>query len=125
MFGNPNYTLTVDGGKLVVRWGDSSDPDQPLTVWYNWNGTKFVVDHAKLQFPFLTSYDCRKATKEMDRAICYSPSVAALDLELGASTAKLYKNSAQIRSRTFKSSNANGSPVARRHVRFISGGWTA
>ena len=83
LFGNPNYTLTVDGGKLVVRWGDSSDRDQPLTVWYNWNGTKFVVDHAKLQGPFLTSYDCKKATKEMDRAICYSPPVAALDLELG------------------------------------------
>ena len=91
MFGNPNYTLTVDGGKLVVRWGDSSDRDQPLTVWYNWNGTKFVVDHAKLQGPFLTSYDCRKATKEMDRAICYSPSVAALDLELG----RIYRETLQ------------------------------
>ena len=83
VFGNPNYTLTVDGGKLVVRWGDSSDRDQPLTVWYNWDGTKFIVDHAKLQGPFLTSYDCRKATKEFDRAICYSPAVAALDVELG------------------------------------------
>ena len=83
VFGNPNYTLTVEGGKLLARWGDSSDRDQPLTVWYKWNGTKFIVDHAKLQGPFLASYDCRKATKELDRAICYSPAVAALDLELG------------------------------------------
>ena len=91
VFGNPNYTLTVDGGKLVVRWGDSSDRDQPLTVWYNWDGTKFIVDHAKLQGPFPTSYDCRKATKEFDRAICYSPEVAALDLELG----RIYRETLQ------------------------------
>ncbi|MFL6307403.1 MAG: lysozyme inhibitor LprI family protein [Candidatus Sulfotelmatobacter sp.] len=91
VFGNPNYTLTVDAGKLVARWGDSSDRDQPLTVWYRWDGTKFVVGHAKLQGPFLTSYDCTKATKEMDRAICYSPAVAVLDLELG----RLYRNTLQ------------------------------
>ena len=91
VFGNPNYTLTVDGGTLVVRWGDSSDRDQPLTVWYNWDGTKFIVDHAKLQGPFPTSYDCRKATKEFDRAICYSPEVAALDLELG----RIYRETLQ------------------------------
>ena len=91
VFGNPNYTLTVDGGKLVVRWGDSSDRDQPLTVWYKWDGTKFIVDHAKLQGPFLTSYDCGKATKELDRAICYSPAVAALDVELG----RIYRETLQ------------------------------
>jgi uncharacterized protein YecT (DUF1311 family) len=91
VFGNPNYTLTVDGGKLVVRWGDSSDRDQPLTVWYKWDGTKFIVDHAKLQGPFLTSYDCGKATKELDRAICYSPPVAALDAELG----RIYRETLQ------------------------------
>src|SRR5690348_343614 len=91
VFGNPNYTLTVDGGKLVVRWGDSSDRDQPLTVWYKWAGTKFIVDHAKLQGPYPTGYDCRKAIKEMDRAICYSPGVAALDLELG----RIYRETLQ------------------------------
>jgi uncharacterized protein YecT (DUF1311 family) len=37
----------------------------------------------KAQGPFPTSYDCNKAEKEIDRAICHSPSVAALDLELG------------------------------------------
>src|SRR5690348_10537840 len=37
--------------------------------------------------PITTSYDCGKATKEMERAICYSPKVAALDLQLG----KLYR----------------------------------
>jgi len=83
VFGNPNYALRVENGKLVVRWGDSSDREEPLVVWYKWDGTKFVVDHVKIEGPFPTSYDCAKATKELDQAICYSPSVAALDVELG------------------------------------------
>ena len=83
VFGNPNYTLTVESGKLVARWGDSSDREEPLTIWYKWDGMKFVLDHKKIQGPFPTSYDCAKATKELDRAICYSPSVAALDVQLG------------------------------------------
>jgi len=83
VFGNPNYTLRVENGKLVVRWGDSSDREEPLVVWYKWDGAKFTVDHVKIEGPFPTSYDCSKAVKELDRAICYSPSVAAMDLELG------------------------------------------
>ncbi len=83
VFGNANYGLSVEDGKLVVRWGDSSDRENPVVIWYKWNGTKFVVDHKKVEGPFATSYDCAKATKEMDRAICYSPSVAALDVQLG------------------------------------------
>jgi uncharacterized protein YecT (DUF1311 family) len=82
VFGNPNYSLTVEDGKLVVRWGDSSDRDEPVVIWYKWDGAKFIVDHMKVQGPFQTSYDCAKATKELDRAICYSPSVAELDVQL-------------------------------------------
>lgn len=82
VFGNPNYTLAVHNGTLVVRWGDSSDREEPVVIWYKWNGAKFIVDHKKVQGPFQTSYDCSKATKEMERAICYSPSVAALDVQL-------------------------------------------
>jgi uncharacterized protein YecT (DUF1311 family) len=54
-----------------------------LVVWYKWDGKNFVVDRMKVDGPFPTSYDCAKATKELDRAICYSPSVAALDVRLG------------------------------------------
>jgi uncharacterized protein YecT (DUF1311 family) len=83
VFGNPNYSLRAENGKLVARWGDSSDRKEPLVVWYKWDGAMFIVDHVKVEGPFPTSYDCSKATREMDRAICYSPSVAALDVELG------------------------------------------
>lgn len=82
VFGNSNFTLAVENGMLVVRCGDSSDRDEPLTIWYKWDGAKFIVNHIKAQGPFPTSYDCAKAANEQDRAICYSPSVAALDVQL-------------------------------------------
>jgi uncharacterized protein YecT (DUF1311 family) len=83
VFGNPNYELAVENGGLVARWSDGSDREAPLVVWYKWDGKKFVMDHMKVEGPFPTSYDCAKATKKLDRAICYSPSVAALDVQLG------------------------------------------
>ncbi|HYL65162.1 MAG TPA: lysozyme inhibitor LprI family protein [Candidatus Methylomirabilis sp.] len=83
IFGNANYGLTVENGELVARWSDTSDRDSPAVAWYKWDGKKFVMDHMKVDGPFPASYDCAKATKELDRAICYSPSVAALDVQLG------------------------------------------
>jgi uncharacterized protein YecT (DUF1311 family) len=83
VFGNPNFGLSVENGELVVRWRDTSDREAPLVVWCKWDGKKFVLDHMKVDGPFPTSYDCAKATKELDRAICYSPSLAALDVQLG------------------------------------------
>jgi uncharacterized protein YecT (DUF1311 family) len=82
VFGNRNYTFAIEDGKLVAKWGDTSDRENPLTVWYKWDGKAFVVDHTKVEGPFKTSYDCGKATKEIDRAICYSPKVSALDVQL-------------------------------------------
>jgi uncharacterized protein YecT (DUF1311 family) len=84
VFGNPNYTLSVDKGLLVAQWGDASDRKEPLTIWYKWNGSAFVADHERQTGPFRTSYDCAKASKEIEQAICYSPSIAALDVELGS-----------------------------------------
>ena len=83
VFGNRNYGFAVENGLLVARWKDSSDREAPLIVWYKWDGKQFAVDHMKVEGPFPTSYDCTKATKELDRAICYSPSVAILDVKLG------------------------------------------
>jgi len=82
VFGNRNYRFEIDHGQLMAKWGDSSDRNHPLTIWYKWDGKAFVVDHMKVEGPFKTSYHCTKATKELDRAICYSPSVAALDVQL-------------------------------------------
>jgi uncharacterized protein YecT (DUF1311 family) len=83
VFGNPNFDLAVEDGQLVARWHDSSDREDPLTVWFKWDGGQFVEAHRKVEGPFPTSYDCGKATTELDRAICYAPGVAALDVQLG------------------------------------------
>jgi uncharacterized protein YecT (DUF1311 family) len=84
VFGNPNYTLRVEKGLLVASWMDSSDRENPLTIRYKSNGSAFVVDSVQQTGPFKTGYDCAKAAKEIEQAICYSPSVAALDVELSA-----------------------------------------
>jgi uncharacterized protein YecT (DUF1311 family) len=82
VFGNPNYGIAIEDGHLVARWMDSSERETPLIIWYKWNGTEFEMDHMKVEGPFKTSYDCGKATSEMDRAICYSPKIAAVDVQL-------------------------------------------
>jgi uncharacterized protein YecT (DUF1311 family) len=93
VFGNPNYGIAIENGQLVARWMDSSDRENPLIIWYKWEGDKFVVERMKVEGPFTTSYDCGKATKEMDRAICYSPTIAALDVQL----AQAYRATTQQR----------------------------
>jgi uncharacterized protein YecT (DUF1311 family) len=92
VFGNPNYGLAVEHGELVAQWMDSSERQHPLTVWFKWDGAKFVVDRMKTEGPFRTSYDCSRTTREMDRAICHAPTVAALDAQLG----RLYRERMQL-----------------------------
>lgn len=91
VFGNPNYGLSIENGELVARWTDTSDREAPLVVWYKWDGKEFIMDRTTVEGPFSTSYDCEKATKELDRAICYSPKVAALDVQLGQTYRALLK----------------------------------
>lgn len=87
VFGNRNYRLEIEDGKLAAKWGDTSDREDPLTIWYKWDGKEFVVDYQKAEGPYPTSYDCGKAKSEIDRAICYSPKISALDVQL----AKVYR----------------------------------
>ena len=83
VFGNPNYSLSAEDGKLVVRWRDASDREAPVVIRYKWDGKKFAVEDMEVEGPYPTSYDCSEATEELDLAICYSPRVAKLDVELG------------------------------------------
>lgn len=82
LVGNRNYSLAVEEGQLTARWSDTSDREEPLVIWYNWNGSAFVIDYVKQSGPFKTSYDCTKATQEVELAICYSKAVSVLDTEL-------------------------------------------
>src|SRR5262249_3304071 len=63
LFGNANYTLKVEHGKLVGHYGDTSNRENPLVVWFKWTGKGFAVDHEKIEGPFPTSYDCTRAIR--------------------------------------------------------------
>ena len=82
LFGNQNSTLTVKGGLLVQTSTDTSGRYAPLVIRYRWSGTAFIVDSISRSPMFSTSYDCARATKEVERAICYVESLAELDREL-------------------------------------------
>jgi uncharacterized protein YecT (DUF1311 family) len=83
LFGNLNWSLSVNQGLLVESYSDTSGRDKPLVISYKWNGKEFAIESVRKSGPFKTGYDCTKAEKEIDLAICYAPEVAALDAELG------------------------------------------
>jgi uncharacterized protein YecT (DUF1311 family) len=87
MFGNRNYTLSVENGLLAATFGDDSDRDTPLVIKYKWNGKEFAVVSIQKTGVFATSYDCTKSLTEVENAICHVDSLAHLDVELSA----LYK----------------------------------
>ncbi len=84
LFGNRNYGLSVEDGLLVASFGDDSDRGTPLIIKYKWNGKEFAVATILKTGVFPTSYDCSKATGEVERAVCHVDSLAKLDLELSA-----------------------------------------
>jgi uncharacterized protein YecT (DUF1311 family) len=82
MFGNGNYTLSVENGLLVATFGDDPDRDTPLIIKYKWNGKEFAVASIQKTGVFPTSYDCTKTLTEVENAICHVDSLAHLDVEL-------------------------------------------
>lgn len=120
VFGNPNYGISVEDGHLVASWMDSSERKNPVIIRYKWDGKNFVLDHMNAEGPFTTSYDCAKATRELDRAICYAPTVAPLDVKLG----QLYQEALQrsANKEACGNSNVNGLQNEKRIASFINGG---
>jgi uncharacterized protein YecT (DUF1311 family) len=82
LFGNRNYDLTVRNGLLVAVFTDTSDREEPLLIRYRWNGGQFIVDSIHASDRYKTSYDCTRARKGAERAICYVKPLADLDLQL-------------------------------------------
>ena len=82
MFGNRNYDLTVEDGLLVAAFNDDQDRDTPLIIKYKWNGQEFVIVKIQKTRVFQTSYDCAKAQKEDEQAICHVDFLADLDVDL-------------------------------------------
>jgi uncharacterized protein YecT (DUF1311 family) len=90
LFGNRNYTLSVENGLLVATFTDDPDRDNtPLTIKYKWDGQEFAVAGIEKTGIYRTSYDCRaKTLTEAENAICHVDSLAALDEQLNI----LYKS---------------------------------
>ena len=84
LFGNRNSDLSFKEGNLVETFYDDADRDTPLVITRKWNGKEFAVVSIKKTGVFKTSYDCVKATEEVERAICHVDSLAKLDVELSA-----------------------------------------
>jgi uncharacterized protein YecT (DUF1311 family) len=88
MFGNRNYDLTVEDGLLVATFNDDQGRDTPLIIKYKWNGQEFAIVKIQKTGVFQTSYDCAKAQKEDEQAICHVDFLAELDVNLN----DLYKS---------------------------------
>jgi uncharacterized protein YecT (DUF1311 family) len=88
MFGNRNYDLTIEDGLLVATFNDDQDRDTPLVIKYKWNGQEFSIVKIQKTGVFQTSYDCAKAQKEDEQAICHVDFLAELDVNLN----DLYKS---------------------------------
>jgi uncharacterized protein YecT (DUF1311 family) len=84
LFGNRNYTLSVENGLLVATFGDDSDRDTPLIIKYKWNGKEFAVASIQKTGVFPTSYDCTKTLTEVENAICRVDTMANLDVQLNS-----------------------------------------
>jgi uncharacterized protein YecT (DUF1311 family) len=95
LFGNRNYDLSAnpEDRELVETFYDSSGRDDPLVLMFQWDGKrgKFLLISAQSAPMYKTSYDCTKARKEVDRAICYVEPLAKLDTELNAAYSSLAK----------------------------------
>jgi uncharacterized protein YecT (DUF1311 family) len=85
LFGNRNYTLSVEKGLLVAAFSDGSNT---VTISYKWNGKEFTVARIDKPGSYPTSFDCTKSLSEVEQMICHVDSLAALDVQLNT----LYKS---------------------------------
>ncbi len=79
LFGNRNYTLSVEKGLLVADFTDGSNT---VTINYKWNGKEFAVASIDKPGIYPTSFDCTKSLTEVEHMICHVESLAALDVQL-------------------------------------------
>lgn len=95
LFGNRNYDLTPDKDdrELIETFTDTSERNRPLVLSFQWDGKKgkFLLNSVQSAPMYKTSYDCTKAQKEVDRAICFVEPLAKLDVELNTAYSSLLK----------------------------------
>jgi uncharacterized protein YecT (DUF1311 family) len=82
LFGRIFYELSVKDGLLVETYHDESGRPNPLVIKYRWIGPdkEFQVADVKVAPRYQSSFDCDKAKTAVENAICYSSTVASLDV---------------------------------------------
>jgi uncharacterized protein YecT (DUF1311 family) len=110
LVGSRRQTLTVLEGLLVVTWTDGTGRDAPLVVRYRFAGGKLAVDSVDKSPRYPTSYDCGRATKDLERGICLVETLAALDVALA---------------RAYQAAVAKTAPARRVVVRDAQARWLA
>jgi uncharacterized protein YecT (DUF1311 family) len=88
VFGNVNYDLVWEDGRLAEKYSDSSGRENPLIIRYQWKEGRFHCTSVEAAPMYKTSYDCTKAKEEHEQAICYVPELAKLDVRLDAAYKK-------------------------------------
>ena len=122
LFGPGNLDLVADNGVLEARYTDSTGRDNPFIIKYKWNGRQFEQVATVKSKPFATSYDCEKATADIDRAVCYVKSLADLARQMSSVYGKLLaglpapeKNSLREKQREWLTARNAECPVSDKH----------
>jgi uncharacterized protein YecT (DUF1311 family) len=86
LLGRVFHDLNVRDGLLIETFHDSSGRKDPLVIQYRWNAKdkEFQPVDVKVAPRYKTSFDCDKARNEIEHAICYSFTVAILDVKVDA-----------------------------------------
>jgi len=85
IFGNTNYQLHEEKGLLKAVWYfDATGRKEPLAIYYKWDGKAFKFSKYTKGPQYKTSYDCSKASIEVERFICRVEELAGLDVKLNA-----------------------------------------
>lgn len=87
LVGNRNYSFSATGGYLIAKYSDCSGQDNPLTVYFKWNGREFMLSRVVLGPVYRTSFDCGKVKSDAEKTICRNQDLANADLRM----AKVYK----------------------------------
>ena len=87
LFGRVFYEFSVKDGLLVETYHDESGRPNPLVIKYQWSkqDKEFQTADVKVAPRYKASFDCDKATTTVENAICYSSTVASLDLAVNQS----------------------------------------
>ena len=95
LVGWSNSDLRIEKGLLVQDFKDGSYRKSPLTIRYEWQDAQFVIASIKKSRRFPTSFDCARASKDVEKAVCYIEPLAQLDLQVATAYRQRLRHSSR------------------------------